>query len=143
VATIDPISEAKIWLYQTLSADPTCAATFGDSIGDHPLDRDAGFPKLTYTCLTPQNDLLLVGTDIFWSGLRFFVRAIVEGNNTLAIKPALVALHDAIHGKYGYTDDAYIVSCTRIRPYYLHEMSDSLEYTHQGGEYLIRLRPRN
>lgn len=143
MSAISEIDEAEIWLYDTLTNDATVSATFGDNIGHNPLPRESGFPRLTYNAFTAQEDLILVGSDIYYAKLRFVVRAIVPGNSTYAIKDALAAMHAAIHGKYGFTDSAYIVSCTRVRPYYLHEMSDSLEYTHQGGEYLIRIRPKN
>lgn len=140
---INEINEAQKWLYSMLTANATVVSTFGTNVGANPLPRDKGFPRLTYNCFTPQDDLLLVGTGIFWAGLRFVVRAIVEGNDTLDVDAGLEAMHDSIHGQYGFTTDAYIVSCVRVRPYYLHEMSDSIEYTHIGGEYLIRIRPRN
>lgn len=140
---IDEITEAQIWLQATLSADPTVASVFGTNVGQNPLPRESAYPRLTYNCLTPQNDLILVGSDIYYASLRFVVRGIVKGNSTYAIKDALAAMHTAIHAKYGFTDDAYIVSCVRVRPYHLPEISDSIEYTHQGGEYLIRLRPRD
>lgn len=143
MTAISEIDEAEIWLYQTLTADPVVTATFGTNIGHNPLARGGGYPRLTYNSFTAQEDLRLVGSEIFYAKLRFVVRAIVEGTNTFAIKDALAAMHAAIDSKYGFTDSAYIVSCTRVRPYYLHEMSDSLEYTHQGGEYLIRIRPKN
>lgn len=143
MVAIDEITEAQIWLYSTLSADAGVTAVFGSSIGTNPLPRETAYPRLTYNCLTPLNDLILVGSEIFYASLRFCVRGIVKGNDTYDIRAGLAAMHTALHGKNGFTDDAYIVSCVRVRPYHLPEISDSIEYTHQGGEYLIRLRPKD
>lgn len=143
MATIDPQTEAEIWLQSTLSAAAPVVAVFEDRITTHPGPRGAEYPRLTYTCLTPMDSLLLVGTDIFWDSMRFIVRGIIEGDDRTILRPGVIAIQDAIHGKWGGTDNAYIVSCVRVRPYYMFEMSDSIGYTHIGGEYLIRLRPKS
>lgn len=140
---IDPITEAEIWLRATLLASDAVTAVYGNKITTHPGPRALGYPILTFFCLTPENDLMLVGTDILWAELRFVVRGITEGDDRLVLRPGVVAVQEALHGKYGYTDNAYIVSCTRIRPFSMHEMADSKDYYHLGAEYNIKIRPRN
>jgi hypothetical protein len=143
MAAIDEITEAEIWLRSTLTAASAVTDVFDDRISVHPGPRGAEFPRLTYVCMTPQDDLMLVGTDIFWAKLRFVVRAITPGSDATPISAGVAAMHEAIHGKYGFTDNAYIVSCTRIRPYKMYEVLDSVEHLHLGGEYLIQIRPRD
>lgn len=140
---IEPVTEAEIWLQSVLNADASVLAVFAERITTHPAPRDSGYPILTHFCLTPEDNLILVGGDIYWATLRFLIRGIALGDDRLTLRPGVAAMHAALHNKRGETAVAFIESCIQIRPFTMLEMADSIEYYHVGGEYQIKVRAKD
>lgn len=140
---IEPITEAEIWLLSRLKNDTGVQTTFGTRVSTHPSPRTWTYPVLTYFCLTPQDNLMVVGGDIFWSTLRFLVRGIVQGDDHMALRNGIAAVQGALHKQRGETSNAFIESCIQIRPFSMTEMADSIQFYHLGGEYQIRVRAKD
>lgn len=140
---IDAITEAHIWLQATLSADAGVTASFGSRIYRHPAPRDVPYPQLTYAYLGSPRDLLVVGTHTFWSTVRFLVTGYVEGNDDTDLTAGVAAVKDALHGRFGFTDNANINSCIHDRPVFIPEVTNSVQYLRIGGEYVITIHAKS
>lgn len=142
----DVISEAEIFIKNRLLAKASVVAVVGERVFTHPgprysetADRTT-YPIITYDFLYPSNDTLLVGSDRFWSTLRFLVRTIDKGNSSRNGAEGAAAIYEALHGTSGYTPNgAVITSCIQIQPYKETEVMSSTQYIHLGGEYLINI----
>jgi hypothetical protein len=140
----DVITEAEIFIRARLLASSAVTAVFSTRVFTNPGPRynpdhtPVTYPILTYEFLYPTGDLILVGADRLWSSLRFLVRGIAEGNDSLGVGAGAAAIYNALHATSGYTaNGAVISSCIHDRPYKEVEVLSSTQYIHVGGEYLI------
>jgi len=142
----DVITEAEIFIRSRLMAHAGVTSSFGTRVFTNPGPRynpdntAVTYPMLTYEFLYPSADLLLVGADRLWSELRFLVRGIDQGNDSLRVGMGAGYIYEALHGASGYTTNgALISSCIHDRPYKEVEVMSSTQYIHIGGEYLISI----
>jgi hypothetical protein len=141
----DVISEAEVWLRETLRNDADILSIFGDRIYSYPGPRYNNendrivYPILTYEFQYPKPDLHVVGAVRFWSTIRFIVRGTMKGNDQKEVAEGAQYIYNALQGKYGYTDGAIISACIEDRPYKEVELLNSTQYIHLGGEYEINI----
>jgi hypothetical protein len=142
---IDPITEAEIYIRTALMDNPTLVSIFSSFIGTHPGPRRESdgtpltYPILTYTHIGGFSDTILVGGETFQSRLRFLIRGITDTNDQMLVSPGVVEIQRALHFTSGYTDNATISACYRDKPFKMIEITNSAEYIHLGGEYIIHI----
>lgn len=142
---MDVISEAEVWIRQTLLDNPNIVTVFGQRVFSHPGprynqdDTRVQYPICTYEFMYPQPDLRVVGAERFWSEIRFLVRGIMKGNDATTLGAGAAAIFESLNGAWGSTDGAIITSCVQDRPYKDIEILVSTQYIHLGGEYVIQI----
>lgn len=142
---VDVITEAEIYILDCLTQNAKIQSVVGNRIYKHPAPRtdDNGalvtYPILTYNFMYSVMDTLLVGSQRFWSTLRFMVRMITDTNDPLIITEGVTGIYEALHGTAGYTAKATISACIHDKPFDMTEISVSTQYIHRGGEFLINI----
>ncbi len=139
----DEITEGKIWIRATLLADTAFQATNATGVWDHPAPRSQSFPYVTVQAQYDSDDLTLVGSHILWTEIPYLIRAWDEHEDELSVSPISAAVKDALHGRFGATTNAIIVSCRRKRPYRGFELLDTVQYISLGGIYVLQIRPKS
>jgi len=138
---IDEVTEAQIWIQQQLEASSAVLAAFPAYIGPHPAPRSlVTYPILTHDPQVPAADTRVIGASVLWANIPFLVRGITDSNDPLPLQAGVVAIHAALHKKYGTTANAQ-VWCYRLKPFSMSELSNTLIYLHKGGIYLCEVRP--
>ena len=143
MAGIDPTGEAEIWLQDMLSSDAGVTAVFGDRIFRHPAPRTTTEPFLTYDLYYAMPDTRVVGETTIWSTVRYLIRGWTSGNNDNDLIRGAKAVYDAVHGKFGATTNADIVSCIRDRPVSEVQELNSIQHLYRGAEYVIQITAKS
>jgi len=140
--TVAETIEAQIWIRATLLANSGFSSAVSSQVYGGVAPNSATYPFVTMQILST-DDRPLVGGGILWSDVVMLVRATIDKRSAYEIRSIAAAIQQLLHAKSGTTVDAKIVSCSRIRPHAAPtEETDGIFYSHLGGEYRIRVKPK-
>ena len=140
---ISEIVEAFIWVRATLVADTQLNTAIGGRVYPDIAPLDAAYPFITMQVLDTE-DYRIVGPNTLWSTLQFLIRVTTDQKTVYNIRTIDARMNRLLHAQSGETTDAKIVECVRLRPHHAPtEESEGVFYSHLGGEYRLRVQPKN
>jgi len=139
------LSIADQWLYEVLSSDSTLTGALGDSealFNSDVPDDQLVWPVVLFGVYSPE-DMMGIGGVRIKSTLDYVVRVVGRDVPFTALNIAASRIDFLLHGARGTTSSGgTILSCVRIRPFSLVEISadPSVRYRHLGGIYRLEVQ---
>lgn len=97
------------------------------------------YPLVVFQMLSGGNDKrTLIGNRI-WSTPTYLVKVVAQGSSTDAVESTAGRIDAALHQAKGNVSGGAVVSCLRIRPHELPELTDGKYYSNIGGEYTFQI----
>lgn len=143
MTVISEIARIERWIYTILSTDGTIAAAVNNRIYAGIAPQDATYPLITYTPLSPGEDVDGPGAVRIWSAPLYLIRVITTGGSIAAIQSIADRIEALFQGARGGISDATIQFCKRERGHRMTTMEPpgNTLYQFLGGEWRIAASP--
>lgn len=134
MATVNEISRAESWLFQTLQTliAGRCYSAVAPAASTYPL--------IVFTS-TAGSDLMGVGPARIWASLIYVVKVTTQGTSYGPIASLADAVDAALHAASGTVSNGRILVCTRESTLALTEEVDGTQFRTLGGTYRLLVQP--
>lgn len=132
---MEPIVEAQKWVVAQIRANDNIEA----EIHDDPAPHDATYPFLV---MRFQGGSALLGNSahIIWDDVLMLIEAYTDTGDITQLSPIIGEVRKTIHGKFGTTSEARIVSCIYEQPFKASETVEGVDLLRLGGNYRLKVQ---
>ena len=132
---MEPIVEAQKWVVAMIRANDDIEAP----IHDDPAPSNAPYP---FIVMRFQGGSALLGNSahIIWDDVLMLIEAYTDSGDITEVSPIVSEIRGTIHGQFGTTSEARIVSCIYESPFKASESVEGVDLLRLGGNYRLKVQ---